>query len=228
MSIAPQINNGKTPFEPYNAINMVPFPSNTPFGNLLAAKMSIEPRIDYINLKLTSIYKPFPISIQGEIVPTLFSHLIDIPVEEVVYLIRVTTDNLICLWSILSDFSKSGKYESKIRSDCIWKLCEEIKRDGATHEFHAFVDWLLKFNEVTNAYKHSFAQLQLQMVSHGEPMVRALCWKQNDTCNPQDFKHFTLTELVTGFDAFYQKTNGWLTAWSKANPNNHQSQKYNL
>ena len=207
---------------------MVALPSNTPFGNLLVAKMAIEPRIDYINLKLASIYKPFPIIVHGGIIPTLLPQLIDIPVEEVVYLIRVTTDNLICLWSVLSDFSKSGKYESKIRSDSIWKLCEDIKRNGATHDFYAFLDWLLKFNDVTNAYKHSFAQLQLQMVSHREPMVRALCWKQNDTCNPQDFKHFNLTELVTGFDAFYQKTNAWLTAWSSANPDNHQSKKYNL
>jgi len=209
-------------------MNMVPLPSKTPFGNLLAAKMSIDQRIDYINFKLDSVYKPFPIQVQDGIFSPLFAQLIDTPIEEVVYLVRRAADDLVCLWSILKDFSNNGTYSSKIKADCIWALGQDIAEVGATHEFQPDLNWLVAFNDVTNAYKHSFAQRQLQILSAREPMVLAIVWKKNDTKNASDFKQLTLRAVIEGFDAFHQRTEIWFRAWSKANPDNHQSKKYNL
>jgi hypothetical protein len=223
---APQINNGKKPFDYYNGLTMTHLPAKTPFGNLMAAKMFVDTRIDYVNLKLTKIYEPFPIKIEG-IIPLLFPQLVDIPTEEVIYLIRRLTDDLICLWSILSNFSNSGIYGPKIAIDCVGGLLDQISQTGVPHEFYRNSEWLQNLNDVANAYKHSFAQTQLQQFSAQQPLVLAFAWKRNNTQNPVDTKLIPLSEIIAGYTLFYQQMGIWLRDWGAANPDCHQGKKYN-
>ncbi len=228
MSAAIQISDGKDLIEKRHIDHIVRLPSNTPFGNLCLSKMAIESRIGYINIKLVSICAPFPLKLNAGIVPDFLPQLIDIPTEEVVYLIRRSTDDLICLWALLSHFTEKGCYPTRIKCDHVGAFCEEIKKYGDTHEFADHQNWLQTLNEVSNAYKHSIMQRQLQVLSTREPTVLVMIFKRNDSSNPHDFKRMSLAELVAGFEKFYQCVNLWLFNWARANPDCHQSKLYNL
>jgi hypothetical protein len=172
---------------------------------------------------ITSAFSPPP---EGAISPGFIRETL-LTTEEATHLIRGSTDHLISLWSILSDFSKNRAYSEKIKIDCVRSLLDDIRISGANHELSQHRDWLEKLNEVANAYKHSFLLLQGPILATDQPRVAAVSWPRNNIKNPPKFYGVPLVELMAGFDRFHQTIATWLKQWYAANPGCHNDAKYN-
>jgi hypothetical protein len=202
---APQINAGKNPQQPLNLSQLLPLPSDTPFGNFFLKYLKIVNRIDRINLLTQDIFLSFfSLAHQSEGgSEDFFQH--QIITEEVIYWLRKTADELISMQYILHVQEQTGQFPNKIEVDCIGLLNHENAQDFKQN-FLVHLKFLNTLNEVSNAYKHSFINSELSLIGAEEPYVFALALKQNDLGKQPMFHEVPFAALVVEFDNFFQSS----------------------
>lgn len=208
----PQINTEKKVNEFLNVINLIPLPAETPFGNMLLKHMKIVTRLDYVNRKLKSVYADWRKAVSDKFDPwhSPTEHLLHI--EEIAYFLRVTTDELISLCYLLYEHTRSGSYPTHLKVDSIGGLLNMLRHES--HEdvefcqiFFEFEDWLNTINNVTNAYKHSFINSDINVIGRNEPCVPVLSLPKNNLNKHEvSFYCLSLAELIDGFNRFYKVT----------------------
>ncbi|RKV75427.1 MAG: hypothetical protein D8H97_23550 [Neisseria sp.] len=161
-----------------NAADMLNLPSSTPFGNLCLKYMKILQTMSYINEKLVLIFLE-DINIRTNRSFIKFSYLISI--EEVVFLLRRITDEIIALLWLLGEWVKSGQCPTKLSIDCIGSALnnKEILSNYLL-DYEKFLDDL---NHISNAQKHSFINSDLNLIGYDEPVINALRLDRNNLKN---------------------------------------------
>lgn len=175
----PQLYIGKQSHSGFvNAADMLNLPSSTPLGNLCLKYMKILQTMSYINEKLVLIFLE-DINIRTNRSFIKFSYLISI--EEVVFLLRRITDEIIALLWLLGEWVKSGQYPTKLSIDCIGSALnnKEILSNYLL-DYEKFLDDL---NHISNAQKHSFINSDLNLIGYDEPVINALRLDRNNLKN---------------------------------------------
>jgi hypothetical protein len=202
-AMIPQIESVKKLGEFLNVRMLINYPSNTPFGNLNLVQMEVVGRVDYINSQLTRLYQEY-----RTYIPEL-NGFVDLDIlwfrlriEEIMYWIRKTADNLIALSWVLGEYLKTGGFPKKIAVDCIGGLLDRLKKDGQpSHiEFfrpHAVI--LKLINDISNTYKHHFVNHDnVNVLGVEGPTVYWTSMDRNDSQNCPRFQGVTLSEPVAG------------------------------
>jgi hypothetical protein len=162
------------------------------FGNLTIKYFVILTRIAKVNLELEKLYKDFKNVDYYDENPIVYPKLDDCydyhKVEQIIYDLRVSTDQLICLSYVLNYKRINGKYPKKIK-----------------------IDFLEKLNQVSNAYKHSFLNGQtMNLRGSFEPVLFALDLKYNDKSEKPVFYSIKLVGIIKEFDEMFQVLNNKL------------------
>lgn len=207
----PQIDIGKSPQEPLNVKHMLMLPAETPFGNMGLKHTKIIQRIDHINKKLQYVYKDWKTIDREEPNPSHdpTNHLLWI--EEICYFLRVTTDELISLCYLFYLKKKNNDYPTNIKIHSIGillgKLCQSQNKEyDFTQRFEGSKFWLETLNNITNAYKHSFINSDLNIIGRNEPCAPVLHLPYNNLEKNVDFIVSSLAQIIDGFNNFYHLT----------------------
>lgn len=166
-------------------------------------------RLDHVNRKLIHVYQDWEKVTSGSRASSsdsLMNHLLWM--EEVIYFLRVTMDELISLCYLFYIFQKDKKYPSCIKVESIGQLIDVLKKPQEDTRalgqiFIDFKDWLDTFNDVTNAYKHSFINSDHNTIGKDEPCVPVLHVRYNNLENGEKFYNLSLAEVIGKFNEFY-------------------------
>jgi hypothetical protein len=198
----PKINTGKQSQQVLHVSQLLPLPSDTPFGNFALKYLKIVSRIDQVNALILNVFSSFLLAHQSQgFGEDLFRH--QLIAEEVIYWLRKTADELISLQYVLCIQEETGQFPTKIEVDCIG-LLNHCKAQDFKQNFLNHLSLLNILNEVSNAYKHSFVNSKISSIGNEEPYVLALALKRNDLGNQPEFHSVRFAELITGFDSFFQ------------------------
>jgi hypothetical protein len=195
----PQINIGSTSRPFLHISQFIKLPSNTPWGNLCLKFCTIVQRLDYVNRKLFLIYGHFAEEKASQGVPYSISSL---EIEEVVYWLRKSFDELIQLMFLGFCLKRDGCYPVKIEIQSIGELLKK-KPVGFFELFAREASKLAQLNSASNAYKHSFINSQNNRVGRDEPLVLTLAARQNDRRRPVEANAIALSAFVIHFDGLY-------------------------
>ena len=192
-----------------NAKNLISLDIDTKFGNLELKIMCIAQSIEYINLKIQSVWeKHYNIrnKIFNPIQSTLNSR--DIPLmmrdsEVVIYFIKRTVDDMICLIYIL-DYN----FPEKIEIDSIGKLLSNRVDKNLKYLKEEYKDFLTLLNNLANSYKHSFINYDKAYTAMGrdEPCILSVSLQRNNLNNPMEFSSIALNEIVGKSQKFLSDT----------------------
>jgi hypothetical protein len=200
MSPIPQIQIGKSTEQTYIGIkDLLPLPANTPFGNFYLKFWKIVDRLDHVNRKIKHSHVSYTQAISEEMSFSISEHAFYI--EEIIYWLRKSCDELISLISVLNERESSGKYPRKIKYDSIGRVLE---MNNPPSYLSKHIHFLGILNEISNAYKHSFVNSDMGLIGREEPFLFALSLKQNNLSNNPNFTSLPIREVITHFDAFYQ------------------------
>jgi hypothetical protein len=216
----PFINNGKRPNELLNAKNAFWLPADTPFGNFTLKLFKIISRVDEINRRIDDTYRYW-----NAVQKTIQKQEIDFnnsferhwfSVEQAVYLIRKVADELISLYYVLSIYEKTKKWPQQVSVDCVGDLlnADEFLKSSPFRD-HLII--LKKLNEISNAYKHSFVNSDINLVGREEPMVLVLSIKYNRLTSGIKFYDMPFSGFIHSFNRFYEEMIDWLKKYSKRN-----------
>ena len=194
----PQVKIGKTPDEPLNVRILLPLPANTPFGNLFLKYMHIVRRLDHVNSMLHTVFDSYEEAMAQPISDLLFHHAL--VSEQVIYWLRKTADELIGLHHVLASRVANGEYPDRVSPDSIGGL---LRGKAVPPPFVEHVDFLETLNEISNAYKHSFINSDLNLVGRDEPVVYALGLHRNKLEKSSALYAVSVREVVAGFNAFF-------------------------
>ena len=194
----PQVNNGKTPNQYLSTLQMLPLPADTPFGNLALKYHKIISRTDHMNLRLHEVFESFNVMRKLSFMPPgIIEH--QFILEEIVYWMRRTIDELISLRYILYQKEITGDYPEKIEIDSIGALLnpKDRKLKGFRDEFSVFNNFFEQFNKISNAHKHSFINSEISQIGNLEPFVFALSLDRNDLGKNPEFHAYKIVDLVS-------------------------------
>lgn len=195
--------------------DIIKFDPHSDYGNLTIKYFVILTRIAKVNLEVEKMYKGFKDIDYYKENPIIYPKLNDCyeyhKIEQIIYDIRVSTDQLICLSYVLNYNRTTGKYPNKIKIDCIGKYLKF--QTEYLREFAPYRSYLEKLNEVSNAYKHSFLNGQIMNLRGSfEPVLFALDLKYNDKSEKPVFYSIKLAGIITEFDEMFQGLNSF---WKK-------------
>jgi len=214
MDIA-QIENGKSPDEPYNARLGFWLPPDSPYGNLTLKLMNLCERLDEANHRLRESWTFWDRARQSLLsVNALQRHVF--ANEQAIYLIRRATDETISLIWCLSEKEATGKYPEQIKVDCIGAVMAQ-RPDQRLTPFRRHEVLFQQLNEIANAFKHSFVNSDLTVIGKDEPSVYALSLDRNRLSAGVQFHGVALRSLVAGFNVFYAESIAWLREFSDRN-----------
>lgn len=187
-------------------------PPNTIYGNLTLKHADISIRLKKINKDLKKVYHNYygnNIGISGAL--PLDSVFEPLEVEQIVYGIRVVTDQLICLLYILNYNKIKGDFPDKIKIDSIGKyLSSKIKEEDKEYltVFADFTSFLTVLNNISNAYKHSFLNSDtMSLRGKTELCCFALGLKANKVSNTPEYYAVRLVEVIEEFNKMYSELN---------------------
>lgn len=214
----PQINNGKKPDEILHATHLFLLPPKTPYGNLQAKILLIVTRLDYVNLKIPDVYRTHTYICAQKMFSALvlYQHLA--LMEEVVYWLRVTADDIVRLAYVLSTYLDHAHWPERLCIDSIGSLLNHLDDGQSRHccdLFRRYSDYLALLNDVSNAYKHSVVNSDSSPFGENEPVVNALHFPRNNTKKGLEFHSVEFGKLVTGFDSFYGGVMPRIKAWGR-------------
>lgn len=211
MHSLPQIDIGKSPAEPLHVNHFLPLPADTPYGNLSLKYTKIIERLDRVNVKIQTTYQSFgrlhahDISVEisddtiQDISHNISEHLFLL--EEIVYWLRKTVDELIGLTYVLTARAETGRYPDRVAPDSIGGLLHLKEKAPALYTKH--ISFMHLLNDVANAYKHSFMNSDIGLIGRDEPLLHALGLRHNNLKNEPVLYALSLRELIVAFDAFF-------------------------
>lgn len=176
-----------------NVFNSPKFPKLNNFNLTLIYLYGIN-IIDKINDHLLTITKYYELIINNNFNVSFEFTLYRLETEETIYWIRKYIDSMIIISYILIFFEKNKKEPDIIEIDSIGKYLATTKK-----EYKMFDDfeWLFeKVNEISNCYKHSINNMELNIIGQYEPCVSAFSTKQKKLYN------ISLKELIQEFEKF--------------------------
>lgn len=197
----PQVNIGRRHGEPLNIVQAIPLPANTPFGNLSRKFIAILERLDHVNgivQRVFSTYQSAKANPLGRL--SIMHHAL--LAEETMYWMRKTADELIGLVAFLAERVATSAWPTRLAP---FPIDDVLRTDAPPAWIVPHIDFLRLFNDVSNAYKHSFVNSELSLIGRDEPGVYALGLKWNDLNKSQPVLYnIRFAELVKRFDSFYQ------------------------
>ncbi|MFU1909956.1 hypothetical protein ACLQ8Z_09700 [Bordetella hinzii] len=211
-----QIDNGKQPDDFHNSRMAFWLPPDTPYGNLTLKLMKLIGRIDEANRRLAESQSFWKIAITPVIHPNAAERH-HYAIEQAIYLMRRAADDLIALIFCLSEWQVSGDFPKEIRIDCIGRLIDDRNAATLPALYEPHLSMLRLLNEISNAYKHSFIQTDINLIGRDEPVVYALGLDYNKLKSGAAFFNASLSSMVTDFTRFYRDCFAWLEAFSKKN-----------
>ena len=195
----PQVNIGRRHGEPLNVTQMLPLPADTPFGNLAAKFMMILERLDHVNGIVQQVFGTYEAAKATPLGRLSIMHHA-LLAEETVYWMRKTADEVIGLVAFLAEREAAGKWPTSLAP---FPIADVLKKPPAWVRAH--LSFLSLLNEVSNAYKHSFVNSDLNLIGRDEPGVYALALRNNNLEENEPRLHnIRFAELVTRFDSFFQ------------------------
>jgi hypothetical protein len=212
------INNGKMPEDPYRIQLGFWLPPDTPYGNLQLKHMKIIQRMDEANRNIQEsfFYWNKAHSTNNGMLPINSGEQHYYANEKLIYMLRRGADEIISLIWLLEDFEKKSQFSNKIQIDCIGLLLKQPDTErNPIYTNH--IGLLNTLNEISNAYKHSFVNSNLNFLGANEPCVHAITLDRNNTSNQPRFYNVTLLSIIEGYNAFYQETKAWLCLFSERN-----------
>lgn len=185
-----------------HANDLILLPANTPYGNLIMKFMKIITRIDKINSKIEATYKSYENAFakRNEIGIDMLEH--QFFAEEVIYWLRKTADELIALFYVCNYNKKQNKYPSKIK---IQKIDDLLKNKDSELSvlLSNYLPTLELLNKISNAFKHSFVNTDLNIFGAEEPTVPVLELLHNNLVNKINFYNVSFAQIITDFKKFY-------------------------
>jgi len=202
------IDNGKKSNEQLNASLLFPLPVDTPYGNFSLKLFKIVWRLDEANRRIVEVFDTWERALDGSDGLAYQKHILSI--EQVIYLIRKSCDEIISLIWCLDYFSKNNKYPKKIECDRIASVTNEKSKYKAMNPFTNHIEMLEQLNGISNAYKHSFLNSDIDLIGKDEPCVNALALDNNKlSCEPK-FYSVSFKWLISGYNEFYKDCISWL------------------
>lgn len=204
-----------------HANDMISFFAHIPYANLTLKHTQILQRIDYINTKIELTYNSYKKNITDKTtigLANITEH--SFIIEEIIYWLRITADELISLMYVCKYFDTQKAHPKKIKFEKIDDLLKNRDSELSTILTN-HLNNLDTLNSISNAYKHSFVNSQLNIIGEHEPIVPALSLLHNNTNNPTKFYCIELAKVINDFDAFFIFTDNYLrTEFSSNNHNN--------
>jgi len=190
--------------------DMIPFNANVPYANLVSKHTDIIQRIDNINIKIKLAFESYKKNITDK-PPFQLANLTEhcFIIEEIIYWLRKTADELISIMYVCKYFDKNQTHPSKIKFEKIDDLLKNEKSELSII-FATYLSSLENLNSISNAYKHSFVNSQLNIIGEFEPIVPALSLLHNNTNNPIKFYSIELAKIINNFSDFYVFTDNYL------------------
>jgi len=193
--------------------DLIPFNANIPYANLVSKHSNIIQRIDNINIKIKLAYESYKNNITDK-PPFQLANLTEhcFIIEEIIYWLRKTADELISIMYVCKYFDKNQTHPSKVKLEKIDDLLKN-KNSELSIIFTAYLSSLENLNSISNAYKHSFVNSQLNIIGEFEPIVPALSLlhnNTNNTNNPIKFYSIELAKIINDFSDFYVFTDNYL------------------
>jgi len=185
-----------------HAYDLIPLPADTPYGNLILKSMKIITRIDKINSKIEATYKSYENALakRNEIGTDMLEH--QFLAEEVIYWLRKTADELVALFYVCNYNKKQNKYPSKIKIQKIGDLLKN-KNSELSVLLSNYLPTLELLNKISNAFKHSFINTDLNIFGTEEPTVPVLELLHNNLENQINFYTVSFAQIIIGFNEFY-------------------------
>lgn len=195
-------------------------PQDEVIGDLGLFYRTIVLRTDFINKLIANIYTEHYLW-QKSFIEDAYSVQYSMPdqvqeinynIETLVYWLRKSCDELICLQYILCHWLEGGNKLDEVRIDSIGKLLSKEIRNEIRRllmETHTgSEDFLKEINDISNTFKHSFVNYQLYgLMGKGEPVVNALRFRMNkiDALGP-DFLNQYLRSIINGYSSFFSSS----------------------
>ena len=206
---APQIDTVKGPADPLMADMLLPYPSNTPFGNLALAEEDLLIRIDYTNSRLQRLYARYDswTRNRGGLVPPEVLWL-RLEIEEIVYWVRRAADTLIVMSCVIGGKRQTGSYARTIELDSIGRLLGRLAQPGP-HPPHVTLfskheGFLRLLNDVSNACKHHFINHETVSIIGAEgPTAYYFPTDPKDGTGAPNLAGVRVSELVSSFRGLY-------------------------
>ena len=115
--------------------------------------------------------------------------------------------------SVLADYGETSQWPDRIRVDSVGAYLHDSRRLGTEVAEH--LRYLKAINSLSNAYKHSILQPDVNLMGADEPVINAIEWKgANRSCAPVHHS-VALSALVSGYDDFAASCRKWLSTFSE-------------
>ena len=192
---------------------MLPLPPQTPYGNLSLKWMKIVFRLIRLNRMVPTAYHLHTrvVSLTQSVAPSPIEELSHF-LEEIVYWLRKTADELIGLSFLCEACLRGNPIPTKVDVDCIGELLNGDHL-ALQVQFAAHIAHLRLLNDISNAYKHSFINSDLNVVGSDELVLYALTLQRNDLSKNEAFVAVALGTIVRDFDAFFQTAKSYVQTW---------------
>ncbi len=211
----PTIHVGGQHQDVLNASQLLALPPDTPYGNLALKWLKIVARLIRSNREIAIAY-----GLHGQAVsssgPSASQILEELPqlLEEIAYWLRKSADELIGLSFLCEALLRGERLPTSVDVDCIGTLL------GGSHQalltqYSPHLSHLQSLNDISNAYKHSFINSDLNIMGRDEPVLYALTLQRNDLSKKQSFVGVGLGGTVRHFDAFFQSAKAYIETWPK-------------
>ncbi len=189
-------------------------PPATEFGNMQNKYFSVLRKLDVANAHIISASCSWQICRSGEIAPGAFEqHAISC--ELAVYFMRRVADDLIAMRWLLTAIEETKKTPKEIKIDCIGELLND--KSDFKIAFKEHLELLKLLNEISNAFKHSFALSDSDLCGAEEPRVLVLDLKYNRLASGVKPRGVSLSLLADKYSAFFDSCSSWLRQYSARN-----------
>jgi hypothetical protein len=191
----------------FNQEQFISLNADSDFGNLNLNYSQIVIRIECVNSQIIDLYHKFYIEkhkreTEGFAMYNLDESYLNIMVtEQIFYWLRKTTDEIISLISLCTDFKSNGKYPKKIKVSSIGEFLK--LKTPFIEVIEENKDLLKLLNEISNTFKHSFINPQIMAYKGSEyPVVFAYNLHYNDLKNEAKFIQIELKKFLNDYDKF--------------------------
>jgi len=140
--------------------------------------------------------------------------------EQIIFLIRRTCDEIISLIWCLNYWKNNNKvYPPEIKCDCINDALS-LDHEPSLILFKNNREILELINNLSNAFKHSFINSDINLLGRDDLCVHALALNHNNLSHKPVFYSVKLESVISGFNKFYKDSINWLRTFSVENHQN--------